>query len=220
MPTERVAHWDRAYVDAQEHSWDQRSVERSVELLDTGGLPSSVIDIGGGTSPLAGTLLDLGVSDVTVLDISAAALERAAAQLGARATEVRWVTADVTRWEPDRRYEAWHDRATFHFLTDPADRAAYRERLHAAVAPGGRVVVATFAPDGPAVCSGLPVVRYDAADLVAALDLRDAVDRREVHTTPWATEQTFTWVAGHLPVCVARTGGAAGDGDGPRSPGG
>lgn len=200
-PASRQAHWDTAYADAAaDHSWDQRHPDRSLaSLIGDGAALASVLDVGGGTSPLAGALLDAGVPEVTVLDVSAAALTQLADRLGDRATQVRRIVADVTTWVPDRRYAAWHDRAVFHFLTAPADRAAYRRTLHAAVVPGGRVVVATFATDGPDRCSGLPTARYDGPQLADELGLVDVTVDREVHRTPWGTEQAFTWVAGRTP---------------------
>ena len=192
----RATHWDTAYLDAPAHSWDQERADRSLAALTDGGVPDHVLDVGGGASPLAGQLLDVGVRQVTVLDVSAAALAEHAARLGARADRVRWVEADVTRWTPEEQVDAWHDRAVFHFLTAAADRQAYRRRLHASVVPGGRVVVATFAPDGPDRCSGLPVARYEGAALSAELGLTDVTFDREVHTTPWGAPQAFTWVIG------------------------
>lgn len=198
----RRDHWDAAYADADaDHSWDQARATRSLRLLGDGpdgSLPATVIDVGGGTSPLAAALLEGGV-EVTVLDVSARALERLGQAIGDPALRLDLVVADVARWTPDRRYDGWHDRAVFHFLTDPDDRAAYRDRLHAAVVPGGRVVLATFATDGPDRCSGLPTERYDGPDLADHLGLVDVEVEREVHRTPWGTEQPFTWVAGRVP---------------------
>lgn len=198
---DRTAHWDAAYRDADDHSWDQRDAEVSRRLLLADEPPRSVLDVGGGASPLAAELVAAGVETVTVLDVSAVALEEAAARLGDAATRVEHVVADLLTWTPARTYDAWHDRAVFHFLTDAADRDAYRERLHAAVPSGGRVVVATFAPDGPERCSGLPVARYDGEALADELGL--APDgrhvEREVHRTPWGSEQAFTWLVGRRP---------------------
>ena len=128
-------------------------------------LGASIIDIGGGASRLVDALVDEGFEAVTVLDLSKKALATAKARLGARGAKVRWVVADVTTWEPSETYDVWHDRAAFHFLTEPKDRAAYAERVSRAVRPGGHVIIGTFAPDGPERCSGLPVVRHDAASL-------------------------------------------------------
>lgn len=112
---------------------------------------------------LVDTLLKRGFGDVTVLDLSEAALAAAKVRLGDKAAPVQWVAADVTRWSPSQSFDIWHDRAAFHFLTDPADRAAYVARLAKAIKPGGSVIIGTFALDGPVKCSGLPISRYDAA---------------------------------------------------------
>ena len=106
---------------------------------------------------------------------------------------VDWIVADATTWQPAKTYEVWHDRAAFHFLTDPRDRAAYVERLRSAVAPGGNVIIATFAPDGPEKCSGLPVQRHDSASLAAALgpEFELVETRSETHHTPWDSTQAF-----------------------------
>ena len=113
---------------------------------------------------------------------------------------MRCVRADLLEWEPDRRYELWHDRAVFHFLVEERDRDRYIATLSDALAPGGHVIVATFADDGPEMCSGLPVRRYPAEDLAAALgeDFELVETRREVHVTPRGTQQPFTWVAARL----------------------
>ena len=113
---------------------------------------------------------------------------------------MRCVRADLLGWEPDRRYSLWHDRAAFHFLIDERDREQYVETLRSAVAPGGNVIIATFAADGPEVCSGFPVRRYSAADLSTALgDAFELVEmRREEHVTPRGVTQPFTWIAGVL----------------------
>jgi SAM-dependent methyltransferase len=168
-------------------------------MLDAAGVTAadSVIDVGGGASPLAGALLERGFRDVTVLDISAAAMEQARRRLGPRAGEVHWLTADIRAWRPPRRYAAWHDRAVFHFLTAEPDRRDYRRALAEATTPGAVAVVGCFAPDGPRQCSGLPVARYGPGDLAAGLgnDWALVAEDREEHTTPAGLTQPFTWVA-------------------------
>jgi ubiquinone/menaquinone biosynthesis C-methylase UbiE len=157
------------------------------------GPDTAIIDIGGGASRLVDRLLDRDFRAVTVLDLSEAALRAAAARLGDRAAQASWLAADATLWQPTQAYDIWHDRAAFHFLTEQADRAAYLTRLKQALKVGGHAIIATFALDGPERCSGLPVVRYDAESLCqelgAEFDLVDA--RREVHTTPWGSVQSF-----------------------------
>ena len=191
------AHWDNAYATKGEAgvSWFEDVPAVSLELIRQAdaGPASSVIDIGGGASRLADALLREGVGRITVLDISPAALDAAKARLGATADDIEWIAADVTEWKPERRYDIWHDRAAFHFLTEADARAAYVERLHTALKPGGHAVIATFALDGPERCSGLPVMRYDPAGLAEVLGPSfELVDqRRNVHTTPWGSPQSF-----------------------------
>lgn len=130
-----------------------------------------------------------------MLDISKAALAESMRRLGDRASQIDWIMADIARWTPARRYDIWHDRAVFHFLTEAGDREAYKERLIAALAPHGTVVMATFAPDGPERCSGLPVRRYSAEGLAAELGsvFRKTSDWFENHITPAGNRQAFTW---------------------------
>ncbi len=138
-------------------------------------------------------LIGRGVTCLAVLDISAAALERARARLGAAATRVTWIEGDVTGAWAIPRVDIWHDRAVFHFLTDPADRMRYLDRLRQGLRSGGTLIIATFAPDGPEKCSGLPVARYDPAALAAELggDFRLEESRAEHHVTPGGATQSF-----------------------------
>jgi SAM-dependent methyltransferase len=194
-------HWDAAYSTrgVEGMSWYQAVPGVSLELIDTLDVPldAAVIDVGGGASFLVDELLARGYSDVTVLDLSGVALEAVRRRLPAEAS-VRFVHADLLEWEPDRRYDLWHDRAAFHFLVAASDRDRYVATLRRAVKPGGKVIVGTFAKDGPKMCSGLPVNRYSAAGLEAALgDAYDVLEtRREGHVTPRGAVQPFTWVAG------------------------
>jgi SAM-dependent methyltransferase len=195
--TSRQAHWEDVYTSRVETgvSWFQDNPAPSLELIEriAPGKDAEIIDIGCGASRLVDRLLDRGFRAVTVLDISQAALDIAALRLGRRASEVRWITADVTEWSPARCFDIWHDRATFHFLVDPVDRAAYIARLKQALRPGGHAIIATFASDGPEKCSGLPVVRYDAAGLAKELgeDFTLLDSRLHDHTTPWKSSQRF-----------------------------
>lgn len=196
---DRKQHWDEVYRQKAEDavSWFQVHPDRSLELVHAAGLKHDdpIIDVGGGASRLVDHLLEVGYTDLTVLDIAEAALERAGARLGSAALKVQWQVADVTHWHPERRYHLWHDRAVFHFLTEAADRIAYRRVLEAALAPGGSAVVASFALDGPERCSGLPVQRYSsqtlAAELGPAFRLRDG--RSESHVTPAGRIQQFQY---------------------------
>lgn len=190
MELTRRGHWDQVYSTkpANSVSWYQPTPDTSLRTLDDFGVPStaSLIDIGGGASSLIDNLLARGWSDLTVLDIAAPAFEVTKARLGDAAGHVRWLVADVTRWSPDRTFDVWHDRAVFHFLNESEERDLYRSALESGTAPGALVVVATFAPDGPERCSGLPVRRYDAAKLAAELGSAFTLERewREEHRTP------------------------------------
>lgn len=198
MTTEPDArYWDDVYdrVGPDRVSWYQTDAAVSASLIAAAGPVGSVVDIGGGASVLVDELLDSGVRDITVLDLSPRALEVASQRLGPRAADVRWLSQDVRTWRPERRFDLWHDRAVFHFLTDPADRDAYRSALRGALEPRGRVVVGTFAADGPTHCSGLPVSRYGPEALAAQFPDLEVVEARRVeHVTPGATVQPFTWL--------------------------
>lgn len=197
----REAHWEQIYREraVDSVSWYQQSPTPSLELFDSLGVQPDqpVVDVGSGASVLVDALLDRGFSDVSVLDISASALERSRRRLGPRADLVRWYRADVLDWRPERRYALWHDRAVFHFLTQPTERSQYISTLKSALLPGARVVIGTFALDGPEKCSGLTVHRYDAAGLTAMFgdDFELLEQRRQEHHTPAGAVQVFSWVA-------------------------
>lgn len=197
MTDKRKAHWDTVYDQKSEMqlSWHQEEAQLSLELAKLAGISptSSAIDIGGGTSRFAGTLLDLGLRDVTVLDLSQVALDAARQRLGQAGDAVSWITADITAWSPDRQYDFWHDRAVFHFLVDAKDRAAYLNSLAKGLDVGGHAMIATFAPDGPETCSGLPVARYSPEELADVLGERFALiaQRHHLHQTPWGKPQSF-----------------------------
>src|SRR5437899_8332041 len=169
----RQRHWENVYATKGESevSWFQETPALSLELIRLVGSiqNSGIIDIGGGASRLADCLVSQGYQDVSVLDLSAAALASARSRIGDNAKQVTWIAADVTTWEPSRTYDVWHDRAAFHFLTDPKDQAAYMARLRRALRPGGHAIIGTFALDGPERCSGLNVSRHDAGSLAATL---------------------------------------------------
>jgi SAM-dependent methyltransferase len=199
--TSRQAHWENVYTTKGEDevSWFQQSAAPSLDLIvQAGATPeSAIIDIGGGASRLVDSLVEQGFEDVTVLDLSAAALSvarsRLESHLGAGVEKVRWIVADVTTWKPARAYDIWHDRAAFHFLTDASDREAYIACLGSGLRIGGHAIIATFAPDGPEKCSGLPVARYDSASLGQTLGTAfQLVDtQRHDHSTPWGARQAF-----------------------------
>ena len=195
--TDLRAHWENVYTTkgAVEGSWFQETPTPSLELIALVGATrqSAIIDIGGGASRLVDHLVSEGYEDLTVLDLSAAALAAAKTRIGEAVLHVHWLTADATTWEPSRTYDVWHDRAAFHFLISSADQAAYVARLRRALRYGGHVIIGTFALDGPATCSGLPVARHDAGSLGKALGVEFVLvdTRRHEHTTPSGATQRF-----------------------------
>jgi len=193
-------HWERVYstkaTDAV--SWFQEHAERSHHLIRGTGVPltASIIDVGGGASTLVDDLLAAGYKEITVLDLSAAALAAAKSRLGSRGAGVRWLEANITEVVlPVHAYDVWHDRAVFHFLSTLEERQAYVRAVLRAVKPGGHVIVATFAEDGPRQCSGLPVVGYRAEELHAEFGESFALvqHEKEAHHTPVGTVQQFVY---------------------------
>jgi SAM-dependent methyltransferase len=197
------AHWDGVYAqrDPTEVSWYEPAPEISLALIERTGLgrDAAILDVGGGTSGLAWALLRDGYSDVTVADISAGSLRQAQTALGADVGLVGWVQADVRTHDFGRRYELWHDRGVFHFMVSAADRDAYLEALRRALRPGGHAVLATFGPDGPTRCSGLPARRYDAEELLRLLggEFHAIATRLHEHTTPSGERQQFLYLLAH-----------------------
>ena len=194
---ERQAHWQNVYQtkDEQAVSWFQERPDISLDLIHAASIDTSasIIDIGGGASRLVDALISEGFKTVAILDLSEKALAKSKARLGTKAEQVEWIVADVTKWQPSQTYDVWHDRAALHFLTDPMDRAAYVERVLKAVRASGHVIIGTFAPDGPERCSGLSVVRHDAATLGELLGPSFALveTRRHDHQTPSGVIQKF-----------------------------
>jgi 2-polyprenyl-3-methyl-5-hydroxy-6-metoxy-1,4-benzoquinol methylase len=193
-------HWESVYSTKATHvvSWFQEHAELSLRLIRATGVSpdGSIIDVGGGASTLVDDLMTAGFHNITVLDLSGAALSAARTRLGPRASTVHWLEADITRVSlPAHAYDVWHDRAVFHFLTMPEDRAAYVRAVQHAVKPGGHVIVATFAEDGPTQCSGLPVMRYSANALHAEFGGSFALLKqdKEAHLTPFGTVQQFVY---------------------------
>ena len=202
MSAVREGHWERVYQtrSTDEVSWFQAEPSVSRRLVETAvGTHGSVVDVGAGASRLVDLLLDDGFSDLTVLDVSARALAVVRQRLGQRSSEVTWVRGDVLDWHPGRSFDVWHDRAVFHFLTEPEDRSRYVELVQRVVHPGGTVILATFAPDGPTHCSGLPVSRSDAVGLATVFGEAFALGHaeREEHLTPSGAVQPFTWAVLH-----------------------
>ena len=187
-------HWEGVYAEKRpdEVGWYEPSPERSLALIRAAGLgpDAGIIDVGGGASRLAQHLVEAGHSDVTVADIARASLERAREGVG---DAVEWVVADVRDHDFGRSFDLWHDRAVFHFMAEADDRSAYLRTLRRSLGPGGFVVIATFGPDGPDRCSGLPVQRYGADELAGALgeDFRVVESGLAQHTTPSGKPQQF-----------------------------
>ena len=200
MRSDTKTHCDAVYRTKapQAVSWYRPHLERSLTLIRRAApdLSASIVDIGGGESTLVDDLLALGYPDVTVLDVSATAIEVAKRRLGALAQRVTWIVADITAAVlPAERYDVWHDRAVFHFLTDSAQREAYVRQVARSMKPGGHVIVATFGPEGPTKCSGLDVVRYDADSLHGEFGPRFRLVEHttELHETPFGTTQQFLY---------------------------
>lgn len=194
-----AGHWDVVYRTKapDEVSWYQAGAGVSLDLIAKHGRPgASVIDIGAGASALVDHLLSEGWGDATLLDVSSEGLDVTLGRLGSRAEGVTFVVADLLTWIPRRSYGVWHDRAVFHFLVRANDRSAYLRTATNAVEPGGVLVLGTFADDGPEQCSGLPTARYDPDELARIFDpaFELVESMREVHRTPWGSEQPFTWV--------------------------
>jgi len=195
----RKKHWEKLYrtTAADEVGWYQAHPTMSLNLIESTGVQKTgnLIDVGGGDSTLVDHLLDQGFEHVTVLDISAAALERAKARLGNRARLVTWIEGDATDFRSSKTYDVWHDRAVFHFLTDEEDREKYRETMNSVVSAQGHVIMATFAYEAPPTCSGLPVVRYSPQFLALAIgNVFDLIESfEELHITPGGKQQPFIY---------------------------
>ncbi len=193
----RQAHWENVYETKGERevSWFQDDPAPSLDLIARAGATESsgIVDIGGGASRLVDALLARGHRNISVLDVSAAALANARERLGRNADHADWIVADVTTWRPETTYDIWHDRAAFHFLNESEEQAAYADRLRQALKIGGHAIIGTFALDGPEKCSGLPVTRHSAESIAAVLGegfaLRDS--RTHQHRTPWNSVQNF-----------------------------
>lgn len=193
-------HWEQVYrqKSATDVSWYRDHLDRSLALIRSCALSptASILDVGGGASTLVDDLLHEGHTRLTVIDLAPSALEQARLRLGDRANVVTWIAGDATAPLVDAdSVTLWHDRAVFHFLTEEADRNAYVAQVRRCVRSGGYVLIGTFAPDGPERCSGLPVARYTPAELVGifAAEFEGVIEDREVHQTPWKSEQAFSY---------------------------
>ncbi len=196
----RRSHWENVYTTKghDQVSWFREHLDTSLRMIVGTGVEkdAAIIDIGGGASTLVDDLLDHGFADVSVLDISSTAIATSKKRLGRRSSDVEWLVADITEVDlPAVHFDVWHDRAVFHFLTDPDDLRRYVELVNRSVKPGGHIIIASFGPNGPLKCSGLDVVRYspvsmhdefgDKFQLVSSVD--------ETHDTPFGTTQEFIY---------------------------
>lgn len=196
---DRKQHWERVYTTKgeQDVSWFEELPAISIEMLEAAGMSreTCVLDVGGGDSRLIDHLAARGMDCLAVLDVSGAALRRAQERLGTAAAVPVWIESDVAGDWTLKPMDIWHDRAVFHFLTKPEDQARYLAHLHAVLKPNGAVIIATFAPDGPEKCSGLPVARYSPDALAARLGEAFTLveSRRHAHQTPWGSRQEFQY---------------------------
>ncbi|MBW1841721.1 MAG: class I SAM-dependent methyltransferase [Deltaproteobacteria bacterium] len=196
---DRRAHWERVYKKKlpTEVGWYQEHPEMSLKLISATGVDvdGSIIDVGGGTSMLPGLLVDQGYRKLTVLDISANAIAKAKRQLGEKSKQIMWIEADVTSFSFTEKFDIWHDRAVFHFLTDALDRKKYVNSVNQALKPGGDLIVSTFGLNAPSKCSGLNVTRYSPETLHKEFgDNFDLIEvSKEVHLTPSRVQQPFIW---------------------------
>jgi SAM-dependent methyltransferase len=193
-------HWEQIYraKAPDQLSWYSPHLSASLELIQRASVShsASIIDVGGGESTLVDDLLERGYRNITVLDISQAAIDANKKRLGKKAERVHWLTADITKVELEpARFDVWHDRAVFHFLTASNDRVAYVRQVVKAVKHGGQVIVSTFGPEGPTRCSGLDVVRYDAESLHDEFGKRFRLleSSKQLHHTPFGTLQQFLY---------------------------
>jgi 2-polyprenyl-3-methyl-5-hydroxy-6-metoxy-1,4-benzoquinol methylase len=200
MNMEARTHWEKIYTTKapDQVSWYRPHLETSLALIlrAVSDRTASIIDVGGGESTLVDDLLQEGFQNVTVLDVSQAAVDVNKTRLGEKASGVRWLVADITQVElQPRAYDLWHDRAVFHFLTAHEQRVAYVRQVARVVKPGGHIIVSTFGPEGPTKCSGLDVVRYDAESLHAEFGPRFRLveSSKETHQTPFGTTQQFLY---------------------------
>jgi 2-polyprenyl-3-methyl-5-hydroxy-6-metoxy-1,4-benzoquinol methylase len=192
--------WENVYTtkSPNEVSWFQEHAELSLKIIRNAGIPTSasIIDVGGGASTLVDDLLAHGYENITVLDLSISALSIAKSRMGGNASTVKWIEGNVLEADfPEQSYDVWHDRAVFHFLTSEQERQIYVRKVLKAVKPGGLVIVATFAEDGPTKCSGLPVMRYSADQLHSEFGEQFQLlgHEKESHHTPGGNEQKFVY---------------------------
>lgn len=196
----RKAHWENIYSTKRETevSWYREHLKNSLQMiLQTGiGRESAIIDVGGGSSTLVDDLLENSFTDISVLDISAAAIEKSKARLGKKVGKIEWIEADITQVSlPENHYDVWHDRAVFHFLTSAEDRRKYVELVMRSLKVGGHIIVASFGLNGPAKCSGLDVLRYSPETMRNEFGNKFKLmsSFNENHQTPFGTTQEFIY---------------------------
>lgn len=199
-PTNLQNHWENVYTkqsDPSVASWYQKTPEIVIDWIASkiDDPAAAIIDVGGGDSTFADTLLKNDYENITVLDISCKALEKARLRLGKDALKLKWICADASAFEPTRKYHLWHDRAAFHFLNSEAQKQGYKHALSQAVAPGGWVILATFSKNGPLKCSGLEITQYSEEELSALLGDEFTLEavRFHDHTTPGGGKQNFIY---------------------------
>jgi SAM-dependent methyltransferase len=193
-------HWDTAYAAGDTtRGWYQPQAVRSVDMLDQLGVETdaSIVDVGAGASVLVDDLITLGFTDITCVDHSSVGLAIARERLGAAADSVTWIEADLRTWSPPREYDVWHDRAVLHFLLDDADIERYRATLLAGTHPGSVVIIGVFGPEGPQMCAGLPVRRYDVAmiDRLLGAEFERVSSTTADHVRPDGDTQQYLWTA-------------------------
>jgi 2-polyprenyl-3-methyl-5-hydroxy-6-metoxy-1,4-benzoquinol methylase len=195
---ERKEHWEKIYSEKElsEVSWYQPTPETSIQLIvENSSKDDAIIDIGGGDSYLVDHLLTMGYKDITVLDISKNAIERAKKRLGDQANLVKWIVSDVTEFQPTAQYEIWHDRAAFHFLREEMDILCYKNSIDKALSQNGKAIIGTFSESGPIKCSGIEIQQYGESRFKSTFDglfnLKQVINSD--HSTPFNTVQNFNF---------------------------
>lgn len=197
MPRE---HWDHIYStkELKELSWFQPKPQTSIDLILNSGISkdAKIIDVGGGDSFLVDNLLELGYTNITVLDISKIAIEKAKKRLGKDADKITWIVSNVTQFKPEQEYDLWHDRAAFHFLLEAKHINFYSRNVFNSLKPTGIFILGTFSKNGPEKCSQLPVTRYSTTELTNLFkgDFKEIQKMQHIHKTPFETNQEFSFV--------------------------
>lgn len=199
MTLSRCNHWENVYNNKEidQVSWYQENCSTSLDMITNMDLKqkNKIIDVGSGATRLIESLLSRGYNNLSALDISKAALNKAKEQLGETSKLVNWIQADITDWNPNKVYDLWHDRAVYHFLTQEADRKAYVRTLKKALNPGGHLLISSFGLEGPEKCSNLPVRRHspEMFDEELGPEFERIESKVENHETPWGSNQQFVF---------------------------